>query len=286
MSGDSLEANWDGADQLDCYDKPDDAPGNDSDYELEDGSSDSKNKTGEDNSKKSKKKRKFEALKDKKTDKLNSNSEQEVSLTQLPTDEMVMELVKNKPKLLKFPDFQEGSFFFPDFAVPQTASKTKKVCPFVRALSTILPNYKKVLVGEIDGISSELFGCPILIIICASAIRATEIIKSVSSKLIKCKIAKLFAKHFKLEEQIDMLSKEYFPIAIGTPNRLRKLVEYGALKLSAAKVVLVDLTPDVKRFNILTSNDVKSDFYPLLCEDIYPERSHLKIALIKDGKSS
>jgi protein CMS1 len=136
-------------------------------------------------------------------------------------------------------------------------------------------------VEEIDDKSSELFGCPTLLIICSSAIRATEIIKSVSSKLIKCKIAKLFAKHFKLEEQIDMLSKEYFPIAIGTPSRLRKLIEYGALKLTATKVVLVDITPDVKQFNILTSNDVKSDFYPLLCEGVYPEKSHLKIALIR-----
>ena len=53
---------------------------------------------------------------------------------------------------------------------------------------------------------------------------------------LKCKIAKLFAKHFKVQDQIDLLSKQYFPVAVGTPNRLSKLVELGALSLSAVKV--------------------------------------------------
>lgn len=53
---------------------------------------------------------------------------------------------------------------------------------------------------------------------------------------LKCKIAKLFAKHFKVQEQIELLSKQYFPVAVGTPNRLSKLVELGALSLSRVKV--------------------------------------------------
>ena len=54
---------------------------------------------------------------------------------------------------------------------------------------------------------------------------------------LKCKIAKLFAKHFKVQDQIDLLSKQYFPVAVGTPNRLAKLVELGALSLSRVKVI-------------------------------------------------
>lgn len=53
---------------------------------------------------------------------------------------------------------------------------------------------------------------------------------------LKCKIAKLFAKHFKVQDQIDLLSKQYFPVAVGTPNRLAKLVELGALSLCRVKV--------------------------------------------------
>ena len=53
---------------------------------------------------------------------------------------------------------------------------------------------------------------------------------------LKCKIAKLFAKHFKVQDQIDLLSKQYFPVAVGTPNRLSKLIELGALSLSRVKV--------------------------------------------------
>lgn len=54
---------------------------------------------------------------------------------------------------------------------------------------------------------------------------------------LKCKIAKLFAKHFKVQDQIDLLSKQYFPVAVGTPNRLSKLIELGALSLSRVKVI-------------------------------------------------
>ena len=79
-----------------------------------------------------------------------------------------------------------------------------------------------------------------------------------------------------------MLSKSYFPVAIGTPSRLRKLIEYGALKLTETRVILVDITPDMKQFSILSLNDVKNDFYSLLCENIHPEIGHLKISLVKD----
>lgn len=47
----------------------------------------------------------------------------------------------------------------------------------------------------------------------------------------------MFAKHFKVQDQIDLLSKQYFPVAVGTPNRLAKLVELGALSLSRVKVI-------------------------------------------------
>jgi hypothetical protein len=69
--------------------------------------------------------------------------------------------------------------------------ETKKPCPFVRALSNSLPAYKKLLVDEVDEKTSEDFGCPVVLVVCSSAIRATAIIKSMSAKLIKCKIAKV-----------------------------------------------------------------------------------------------
>ena len=69
---------------------------------------------------------------------------------------------------------------------------------------------------------------------------------------------------------------------IGTPNRLRKLIEIGALQLSRLQVVLLDYTNDQKNYNLVTLAEVKTDFYELLYGPIHKERNHLKIALIRD----
>ena len=41
-------------------------------------------------------------------------------------------------------------------------------------------------------------------------------------------MAKLFAKHLKVKQQQEMLAT-FSPVAVGTPNRLAKLMDLGAL---------------------------------------------------------
>lgn len=239
-----------------------------------------------------KKKRKFEELKAKKRLKKEEEIAEETaeSIAQLNPDQMLQLLDSHLPAEAmdatmdafgNRKEFPSEIFFCPSLDPSGTTeSTTKKPCPFVRALSCALPGYKKLLLKT--NVNKDLNGCPILLVVCASAQRATEIIKSVSSKLIKCKIAKLFAKHFKIGEQIEMLSKEHFPIAIGTPNRLSKLIEVGALSLSSTRICLVDHTEDTKHFTITSLPEVKTDFYRLLYGPIYEHREHLKVALVKD----
>jgi protein CMS1 len=200
--------------------------------------------------------------------------------------EMLQGIESNRPKSLgsvEILDFSEAHFVYPDLVESATTKsvKNKRVCPFVRALSANMPNYKALLLNSSVG-EKEDFGCPQLLIICSSAIRATQIIKSISARLIKCRVAKLFAKHFKIEEQMDSLSKEYHPIAVGTPNRISKLIELGALSLRRTLLVLIDVTPDAKQFTILTLNEVKVDFYRLLYQHIHPATKHAKIAMIRE----
>ena len=45
---------------------------------------------------------------------------------------------------------------------------------------------------------------------------------------LKCRVAKLFAKHLKVKQQQEMLAT-FSPVAVGTPNRLAKLMDLGAL---------------------------------------------------------
>lgn len=61
-----------------------------------------------------------------------------------------------------------------------------------------------------------------------------------------CKVAKLFAKHFKVEEQQKELSSRPVNIATGTPNRMAKLAETGHLKLNRLKLLLIDCALDAK----------------------------------------
>eukprot|EP01039_Chlorochromonas_danica_P001708 gene1708-1867_t len=215
--------------------------------------------------KKQKRKQKFAELKAKKRQKSSSSPQDEetaaatsttsVLPNQLTAEEMLHLIQSHFPlelqDLLLDPfnnpkSYQVSNFFYPALeASAAMESVTKKPCPFVRALSVAMPGYKKILLNT-NKVKEDQNGCPILVILCASANRASEIIKSISSKLIKCRIAKLFAKHFKISDQIEMLAKEYYPIAIGTPNRVSKLIELGALSLSRTKIVLLDLTEDIK----------------------------------------
>lgn len=62
-----------------------------------------------------------------------------------------------------------------------------------------------------------------------------------------CKVAKLFAKHFKVPEQQALLTKTAPAIGVGTPHRLSQLAALGALKLDRLSLVLVDVALDAKQ---------------------------------------
>ncbi len=292
--GDAIAENyWEGEDQVDL------AVNYHSDDEFVEEGDDSGAEGAEPvvDEKTSKKRKKFEALKEKKKAKLSELADNEKDGNGKTTKgkqkrpkaftvEEQIDLIEScRPGNIRNQNnlnFEDSDFVFPDLEEGSVtkSEKGKKICPFVRALSANMEGYKKTLLN--NNAPKDDFGCPVLLVLCSSAIRATQIIKSISAKLIKCKIAKLFAKHFKVEEQMEMLSKEYYPIALGTPNRVSKLIELGALSLRRTAMVLVDVTPDSKSFTILTLNEVKNDFYKLLYTQVLPEKSHLKIALIRE----
>jgi protein CMS1 len=91
------------------------------------------------------------------------------------------------------------------------------------------------------------------------------------------KIAKLFAKHFKVEDQIWFLEHEQVHIGVGTPNRLQALVEQGHLKLDNLELVVIDTERNAKKFNIFDIQEVRTDLFNFLGKSISP--------LMKDGKA-
>lgn len=123
-------------------------------------------------------------------------------------------------------------------------------------------------------------GCPHVIVCCISATRANNVIKSLS-KTFKCPIAKLFSKHFTVEEQRKMLASRHYPICVGTPNRLNKLLELGSLCLSKhTSLLVIDGYKDPKTFTAMSLNGVKEDLFVLIEKYAVTEFEHLKLAVV------
>lgn len=142
---------------------------------------------------------------------------------------------------------------------------------------------------------------PMAIIVTLSARRSVELMKGLAS--LKLPVAKLFAKHFRVEEQIEMLQgqskggggkKKFYSIAVGTPNRLLTLLRHGrddqgsdnslgALRLNHTEVIIFDTHEDSKGFNVCTLKDTSSDLMHFMKEGVVPQlqrkKGKMKIAL-------
>jgi hypothetical protein len=113
------------------------------------------------------------------------------------------------------------------------------------------------------------------------------------SKQLKCAHAKVWAKHFKVPAQVEALGKKAYPVAVGTPARVAKLFELGALCANRLQAVLIDMGSNQKGFNILSLSDTRQDTYNLLHKYLLPNgdgtgsagaRCKCKIALVAAGE--
>lgn len=231
------------------------------------------------NDKKSKKKQKFLEMKKKKL------IPREPAPTGMNPEEEYLKFVGNLP-----PDnalHQKGLFTFikqvhkPIIEEKKTGEKAP--CPFAGTIAAAVPSFRKKYCSASN--DAEKFGCATVIIVCSGARRATQVISSISGKF-KCRIGKLFAKHFKLQEQIDTLTKNYYPIAVGTPNRLSKLIEYGALRLSLTTLILIDMGVDSKGFTLLTIPEIKDDFADFLTGCVIAEKEHIRLSFVDPLQSA
>jgi hypothetical protein len=117
---------------------------------------------------------------------------------------------------------------------------------------------------------------PMVIIVCTSALRAVAVLKEISSLNIRA--AKLFAKHMNVSDQVSMLDNNSYPIAVGTPNRLLKLIQMdkdkngnGALSLDSTELIVIDCAEDKKRFTVCTMNDTAPDMMQFIQEAVVPQ---------------
>lgn len=237
---------------------------------------------GEEETTASKKKRKINSLKsnreEKKKNRKISEDEAKKSLVLITAQDQLNLLIESQndapgPRLedsVTVNDFLEG-----EGSNEGDRNSSRSALNMVDALA--FSGLKKLLK---TGLMQLEPGCPLALIVCPSAARCTQVIANISKRY-HCRVAKLYAKHMKIPDQIESL-KQVMPIAVGTPSRIAKLIELSALRLSHCSTVLLDVTLDAKLFHLLSLVETKGDTFSLLHTSVLPELEHLKLGLIRE----
>ncbi|KAK4130133.1 hypothetical protein BT67DRAFT_465209 [Trichocladium antarcticum] len=127
-----------------------------------------------------------------------------------------------------------------------------------------LPAFLEAFAGESEKLESspKKPGSPHTIIVAGGGLRAANLVRAVRKFQQKnSSVAKLFAKHFKVEEQVAFLKKHRTGVAVGTPQRLIDLIENDSLCLDSLKRLVVDASHiDQKKRGIV---DMKETMLPL-----------------------
>jgi protein CMS1 len=99
----------------------------------------------------------------------------------------------------------------------------------------------KFMPDDILSSSRSKTATPHTLVIASSGIRVADLARALRSlNSDETKVAKLIAKHMKLKENVEYLAKTKVGIAVGTPARLKDLVDQDAIKTTELKAVVID----------------------------------------------
>ncbi|WRT65824.1 uncharacterized protein IL334_002774 [Kwoniella shivajii] len=209
-----------------------------------------------------KKKRKKEKEKERKAKKRQNNAGPlaDTPPTHLSTSELSSVLLRSIRE--SYPS--ASSVELDDIIIPETnllpppdyspsKSESDAFTPLQRRIESLLkPLEKKKLV----------MGQPQVTILSLSGLRCADVVRGVRDVKGKGEVAKLFAKHFKLVDQIKYLERTKVSIAVGTPARVGKLLAEGAIKITSDTVLLLDVGhQDSKTRTILTLPEVRDELW-------------------------
>jgi U3-containing 90S pre-ribosomal complex subunit len=92
---------------------------------------------------------------------------------------------------------------------------------------------------------------PAVLVISANANRCTDLYRDVAMFQMGPAPLKLFARHFKLQDHVEMCRTSRSRMAVGTPARVWQLVSANALSLENLQLLVVDLWGGPKRIHVL-----------------------------------
>ncbi|KAI0747911.1 U3-containing 90S pre-ribosomal complex subunit-domain containing protein [Daedaleopsis nitida] len=108
-------------------------------------------------------------------------------------------------------------------------------------------------------------GAPTLLFIAGAALRVADVTRVLKDKQLRGEkggdVAKLFAKHFKLEEHVAYLKRTKIAAAVGTPGRLGKLLcDTDALSTTALTHIILDVSyRDMKKRTLLDIPETRDE---------------------------
>ncbi|KAK5998876.1 Protein CMS1 [Cladobotryum mycophilum] len=117
-------------------------------------------------------------------------------------------------------------------------------------------------------------GAPHTIIIAGAGLRAADITRAVRKFASKDNlVAKLFAKHMKVNDQVSLLKNKKTGIGVGTPARLAELIDNGALSLDKLQRLVVDASHiDQKKRGVLDMKDTMMQLARFLSRKEFKDR--------------
>ncbi|TDL27525.1 hypothetical protein BD410DRAFT_713917 [Rickenella mellea] len=120
---------------------------------------------------------------------------------------------------------------------------------------------------------SKSLGAPTLLFLTGAAMRVVDVTRILKDKAIRGEkggeVAKLFAKHVKLEEHINYLRRTKVGAAVGTPGRIGKLLQApNALSISALTHIILDVSfRDTKKRSLLDIPEVRDEVFKTVLGD-------------------
>ncbi|KAJ2804480.1 hypothetical protein H4R21_001626 [Coemansia helicoidea] len=113
------------------------------------------------------------------------------------------------------------------------------------------------------------FGAPQVLVICSSALRVVDLVRRLRT-VSRRPVAKLFSRHIKIDAQKQALRGMAIDVAVGTPNRIRRLLADGDLKLNRLRLVVIDCWQDSKMRVVLDMDDTRDDLFAIWSEVLRP----------------
>ncbi|KAF7960520.1 hypothetical protein EAE96_000200 [Botrytis aclada] len=160
--------------------------------------------------------------------------------------------------------------YIPASAVQDTTSWTKP-----RSLDN-LPEFLEKFSDNTTKLwsASKKNGSPHTIIVTAAGLRAADLARAVRKFQTKdVKVAKLFAKHIKLKDSIGFLKSSRTGIAVGTPQRLKDLMDEGSLAVDRLERIVIDASHiDQKKRGILEMKETQIPLTTWLGQKTFRER--------------